>query len=69
MSRDRVTFDIDTEGAVEILREAVEFAVAAGFPWEEEPIRLSPQKRLVELVAQSRAKALTGETESGDSGA
>ena len=36
---------------------------AAGFTWNAEPIRLTPQPRLVELVALSRAKALAGQSE------
>jgi len=61
-------FEINAGGAVGRFREAVEAAKKAGFPWNEEPIRLVPQKRLVELVALSRAKALAGESEAeGDS--
>lgn len=58
-------FEVDAERAVALLNEAVEAAKSAGFPWSEEPIRLSPQARLVELVALSRAKGLAGESEDG----
>lgn len=59
-------FEIDADVAVDLFNQSVGEAKAAGFPWSEDPIRLAPQKRLVELVALSRAKALAGESESGD---
>jgi len=59
-------FEITAEDAISVLNEAVKAAQSAGFPWNEEPIRLVPQDRLVELVAQSRAKGLAGETEAND---
>lgn len=55
--------DIDDDGAIALFNEAVSKAKEAGFPWEEERIRLVPQRRLVDLVALSRTKALTGESE------
>jgi CRISPR-associated protein Csb1 len=58
------SFDADAELSAALLRDAVSAAREAGFPWNEEPIRLVPQPRLVELVALSRAKALAGESES-----
>ncbi len=61
-------FDLDTDNAISIFNEAVVAAKAAGFPWETTPIRLVPQKRLVELVALSRAKALVGENEGDNDG-
>jgi CRISPR-associated protein Csb1 len=61
-------FEINADAAVALFNEAVAAAKAAGFPWDAEPIRLRPQKRLVELVAGSRAKALAGESDDeGDS--
>ena len=57
------SFEVDADGSVALLNQSVEAAKAAGFPWNEEPIRLTPQPRLVELVALSRAKALAGESE------
>ena len=59
-------FEITAEDAISVLNEAVKAAKGAAFPWNEEPIRLVPQDRLVELVAQSRAKGLAGETEAED---
>jgi CRISPR-associated protein Csb1 len=58
------TFEADAEAAAILLTDAVSAAKGADFPWNEEPIRLVPQQRLVELVALSRAKALAGESES-----
>jgi hypothetical protein len=49
--------------AVALLNQSVDAAKAAGFIWNVEPIRLTPQPRLVELVALSREKALAGESE------
>lgn len=60
-------FQLDAEAAVLLFNLAVERAKQAGFAWNEEPIRLTPQRRLVQLVALSRAKALAGETEADDS--
>jgi CRISPR-associated protein Csb1 len=57
------TFNLSADAAIALLKEAVKAAKAAGFPWNEEPIRLTPQARLVELVARSRGKALVGESE------
>jgi CRISPR-associated protein Csb1 len=59
-------FEIDAEGAIEVLGSAVKAAKKAGFPWHEEPIRLVPQEKLVEIVALSRAQGLAGETEGED---
>jgi len=56
-------FEIDADGAVTLFKQSVAAAKGAGFPWNEKPIRLVPQKRLVELVALSRAQALAGESE------
>lgn len=56
--------DVDAVTAVTIFKESVTAAQKTGFPWNETPLLLTPQRRLVELVALSRAKALAGETES-----
>jgi CRISPR-associated protein Csb1 len=61
-----VIFEIDAEGAASLFKEAVLAAKQAGFPWNEQPIELVPQQRLVELVAMSRAQALVGEREGED---
>ena len=58
--------EIDADGAVALFKQAVTAASTAGFPWNEKPIRLVPQKRLVELVGLSRAQALAGESEGVD---
>lgn len=57
------SFDMSAQEALSVFQEAVDKAREAGFPWNEEPIRLTPQKKLVELVAISRAKGLAGELE------
>jgi CRISPR-associated protein Csb1 len=57
------SFDADADLAVALLDQSVEAAKAAGLTWNVEPIRLTPQPRLVELVALSREKALAEESE------
>ncbi len=59
-------FEMDPENAARLFKDAVSAAKGAGFPWNEKPIQLVPQQRLVELVALSRAKALAGEREAED---
>ncbi len=59
-------FEIDADDAVALFSQCAAAAKDAGFPWNEDPIRLVPQRRLVELVARSRAKALAGEYEDVD---
>jgi CRISPR-associated protein Csb1 len=56
-------FKTDAVGAVAVLTKAVDAAKKAGFDWKGKPIRLAPQKKLVEIVALSRAKAFAGESE------
>jgi len=56
-------FGLDADGARDCLKRAAEAVKQAGFPWSDKPIVLTPQPRLVELVALSRAKALEGEAE------
>jgi CRISPR-associated protein Csb1 len=55
--------EIEADHAAALFKDAVTEAKSAGFPWKDEPIKLVPQRRLVELVALSRAKALAGEAE------
>jgi CRISPR-associated protein Csb1 len=57
------SFDADADLAVALLDQSVQAAKAAGFTWNVEPVRLTPQPRLVQLVALSREKALAEETE------
>jgi CRISPR-associated protein Csb1 len=57
------SFEIEAEDAVLLFKDAVSAAKQAGFPWNEQPIQLVPQQRLIELVAMSRAQALIGERE------
>lgn len=59
--------EIDLAGALTLYTQAVEAARAAGFPWCEAPTTLQPQKKLVQLVALSRARGLAGEGEAEDS--
>lgn len=56
-------FEIEADGAIALFTEAVKAAQQAGLRWHEQPVRLTPQDRLVELVARSRAEGLAGETE------
>jgi CRISPR-associated protein Csb1 len=60
-------FDLDPDGAVVLFDAAVRQARGHGLPWRTEAIRLTPQPRLVELVALSRQKALAGEADPDES--
>lgn len=61
-------FELDVARAGTLLTEAVTTARSAGFPWDEKPIRLTPQGKLVRLIARSRAKALQGDPAEVDAG-
>jgi CRISPR-associated protein Csb1 len=56
-------FDLDSGSAVQLLYAAVQQAQGHGLPWRKDGVKLTPQPRLVELVALSRQKALAGEAE------
>lgn len=45
---------VDTRLAMDAYRQAVQAAREAGLPWHPEPIALTPQQKLVELVKKSR---------------
>ncbi len=57
------TFSLTGDDAVRLLNESVEAAKEAGLPWEETPIELVPQKKLVDLVRLSQLEATKEETE------
>lgn len=52
------TEQITDADAVALFNAAVENAKNAGLPWDDEPKRLVPQAKLVDLVKKSRAKKL-----------
>ena len=52
------TEQITDADAVALFKTAVENAKGVGLPWDDEPKRLVPQKKLIELVKKSRAKKL-----------
>ena len=52
------TEQITDADAVSLFKTAVENAKSVGLPWDDEPKRLVPQKKLVELVKKSRDKKL-----------
>lgn len=49
------------ETAIDLFEQSIMAAQHAGFPWDPTPLRLTPQNRLVELIARSRAMTLQGE--------
>jgi CRISPR-associated protein Csb1 len=51
------TFSLSGDGALELLKAAVEKARSAKLPWSEEPIVLTPSKELIELVRRSQLEA------------
>lgn len=55
--------DVDLKLASGLLHEAVDAAQAAGIPWNTEDLLLQPQAKLVDLVRQSRERALLGAEE------
>ncbi len=58
--------DLDADSARTLYDDAVAEARRAGFAWSPNPVRLTPEDRLVELVRKSRDKALAGQAEPGD---
>lgn len=61
------SIDLTADGAVKLLKDAVEKAVEAGLPWRPEPLKLKPTKKLVELVRKSQELAVSsGADEGGD---
>ncbi|GIW72467.1 MAG: hypothetical protein KatS3mg102_2009 [Planctomycetota bacterium] len=53
--------EITAESALELLRQAIQRCRQLGLDWREEPLRLVPQPRLIELVQRSRELALAGQ--------
>jgi len=45
---------IDSKRAIEIYKAAIQTAKKSGLPWSAEPVELSPQTKLVELINKSR---------------
>lgn len=62
--------ELDRESARPLYREARKAAIAAGFFFPEEPIRLVPQDKLVAIVRRSQELALEGKggDEEGEGG-
>lgn len=58
-------FSLDADAAVKLLSEAVQKLQAAGLPWQTEPVRLRPSRRLVQLVRNSQELAVSS---GGDDG-
>jgi CRISPR-associated protein Csb1 len=52
--------DIDLDAALALYRSAVDEVRALGFAYSGAPVQLTPQAKLVELVAKSRELALAG---------
>jgi CRISPR-associated protein Csb1 len=48
------TFDLDAAAADQLYAQAVENAKSLGLPWQEEPIELIPENRLIEAAGASR---------------
>lgn len=51
----------DSKAAIEIYRKAVAGAKESGLPWSPEPVRLVPQKKLIDLIRVSRERLALGE--------
>ncbi len=59
-------FSLDFAAARALYEQAIEAAKAAGLPWPDEPLRLTPQEKLVQIVAESRRLALQGKGEEAE---
>jgi len=58
-----VQLAIGAESAIALLNEAVSGAEAVGMTWQNDPIRLRPSEKLVNLVKRSQELAATAEEE------
>lgn len=56
-------FDLDGDGAIALLNEAVSAATTAGLLWHEEEIKLLPSRQLVAAIRLSRDRRAGEETE------
>jgi CRISPR-associated protein Csb1 len=54
-------FELTADAANTLAKECIRAAEKVGVRWSGEPVRLKPQTKLVQLVKQSREKALAGE--------
>jgi len=63
---DPKVFTLTGDEAINLFNEAVEAAKAAGVTWEEAPIKLLPQQKLVELVRRSQLEATKETGEAGE---
>jgi CRISPR-associated protein Csb1 len=57
---------VDFEAACRLVTEAAVVAKSAGIPWSADDLLLKPQSKLVQLVSESRKRALQGEAETKD---
>lgn len=51
------TINMDADSAIKLFNESVEAAIAAGLPWMEDELILTPSPQLVELVRKSQQLA------------
>jgi CRISPR-associated protein Csb1 len=49
-----VSLRLDSKSAIAIYEEAIASAHEAGLPWNAQPVALSPQQKLIDLVKKSR---------------
>ncbi len=61
-------FEMDAAAAIKLLADAVQHAKELGLTWLNEPLKLKPAKKLVELVRKSQELAIVS-GEGGDGGA
>lgn len=60
-------FELDAKAAIHLLVEAVAHAKAIGLPWMDQPLKLKPAKKLVDLVRKSQELAIVSGGEGGES--
>jgi CRISPR-associated protein Csb1 len=59
-------FEMDLDGACALLSEAIDAASKRKVTWRADDVVLTPQKKLLDLVRQSRERALQGDDEAAD---
>jgi len=59
-------FELDADSATKLLGDAIAQAKAVGLPWMDQPLKLKPSKKLVELVRRSQELAIISGGEGGE---
>jgi len=63
---DSASFELDGDTVIALLNDAVQQAKDAGLTWLDEPLKLKPAKKLVDLVRNSQKLAILSGSEGGE---